>query len=352
MDLYGQLGVQKGATNGEIKDAYKRAALKHHPDRGGDAEQFKKIQHAYEVLNDADRRRVYDMTGSEDGGGVEVPMGGFPFNFDLGSMFGMFGGGGGGGGQRRQRGTKAPPKVERVALSLAQFYKGHTFELKFERKRFCNDCKGKGHKSQEACGDCKGTGSRSQVLQMGPMSMIHVSGPCDSCGGSGTVSRDRCDGCSGEGRVPDEKVLKAEVRPGMKPGDVLKFECACSDSAEYEIAGDVHIILEESEEDGGWFRKGQHLEKTVIIGLGEALVGTKLTLEGHPKGEPVTVELGSATMNMERLMYRGLGFPATDSSPPGNLYVTVQVQPKAGEREKIRDEARGYLASLFGIALD
>jgi DnaJ family protein A protein 2 len=347
MDLYAALGLSRSATPADIKGAYKRAALQHHPDRGGDAEEFKRIQRAYEVLGNDDKRRTYDLTGSEDGGGVEVPMGGFPFNFDIGNMFGMFGSP---GPKRRQRGEKAPPKVERVSLSLSQFYHGHKFELRFERQKFCDPCGGKGWRRQDACGDCRGSGSRTTVLQMGPISMMQVSGPCDTCNGSGAVGRDKC-GCSG-GRIANEKVLEAVVRPGMKPGDILKFEEACSDTAEYERPGDVHIILEETEDDDGYIRKGQHLEKTVVIGLGEALVGTKLTLTGHPKGEPVTVELGPATMNMERFMYRDLGFIGSAGAPNGNLYITVQVQPKAGEREKIRDEARGYLASLFGMKLD
>jgi DnaJ-class molecular chaperone len=173
--------------------------------------------------------------------------------------------------------------------------------------------------------------------------MMQVHGPCDACSGEGSVGRDVCDSCKGACKIADEKVLEAVVKPGMQPGDVLKFEGVCSDTAEYEKPGDVHIILEETDDEHGWFRKGQHLERTVVIGLGESLVGTKLTLEGHPKGEDVVVEVGPATMNGERLMYRGLGFPATEQQQmPGNLYITVQVQPKAGEREKIRDEARAY----------
>ncbi len=350
MDLYAQLGVDRGASVAQIKDAYKKAARVHHPDRGGDTEEFKKIQRAYETLSDESRRRVYDATGAEDGGNVEVPTAGFPFNFDIGSMFGMFGSG---GQRRRQRGAQAPPKIERVALSLAQFYRGHKFELRFERQKFCEPCGGKGHKRIETCNACKGSGSKTTVLQMGPLSMMQVNGPCDACSGEGTVGRDICDSCKGACKIADEKVLEAVVKPGMQPGDILKFEGVCSDSAEYEKPGDVHIVLEETDDEFGWIRKGQHLERTVVIGLGESLVGTKLTLEGHPKGEDVVVEVGPATMNGERLMYRGLGFPAAgEQQQPGNLYITVQVQPKAGEREKIRDEARAYLASLFGIKLD
>jgi DnaJ-class molecular chaperone len=354
MDLYKELGIDKKASVADIKDAYKRAARQHHPDKGGDAETFKRVQQAYEVLSDDRKRSVYDMTGSVDGE-TEVPLGGMgmPFGFpvDIGQMFNMFGQGG--GPRRRQKGEKAPPKVDRVALSLAQFYKGHTFELKFERQRFCADCKGCGYASYDVCKECKGSGSKSQTIMMGPMMMMQTNGPCGSCGGEGKVGGDSCLPCLGQGKTAEEKMLTAVVKPGMGPGEVLKFEEACSDNADYNRPGDVHIVLEETEDEHGWTRKGAHLEYLVLVSLGESLVGKKIELAGHPKGESVTVEIPSGTINMERLMFAGLGMPKAvgGEGEYGNLYVTVQVQPQKGEREKLRTEARAYLASLFGISI-
>jgi DnaJ-class molecular chaperone len=350
-DLYKTLGLERNASLADIKDAYKRAARQHHPDKGGDAETFKKVQRAYEVLSDESRRSIYNMTGSLDGE-AEVPLGGMGFGFpmDINQMFNMFGSGSG-GPKRRQRGEKAPPKVDRVALSLAQFYKGHTFELKFERQRHCADCKGCGFASYNVCKDCKGSGSKSQTIMMGPMMMMQTNGPCGACGGEGKTGGNSCLSCSGQGKTGEEKVLTAIVKPGMGPGEVLKFEEACSDNAEYARPGDVHIILEETEDEHGWTRKGVHLEYLILVTLGESLVGKKVVLEGHPKGEAVTVEIPSGTINMERLMFSGLGMPKGPEGEYGNLYVTVQVQPQKGEREKLRTEARAFLASLFGIAI-
>lgn len=346
-DLYGELGVTRTATTAEIRDAYKKAARQHHPDRGGDTEKFKRIQRAHEILTDDEKRRTYDLTGStEEGGGGGG--GGFPFPFpmDIGSMFGMFGG----SSSRRQRGDKAPPKVDRVPLSLAQFYQGHKFELKFKRQKFCTDCKGSGFESKEVCRDCRGSGSKTQTIMMGPM-MMQSSGPCSTCSGEGSIGSRRCGPCSGGGRVAEEKVLNAVVTPGMATGEVLKFESACSDTADFAQAGDVHIVLEEAGDENGWTRKGIHLEIDVDLSLGESLVGKKVVLPGHPKGEDVTIDIMPATMSGERLMFAGLGMPKVADQGHGNLYVTVHVRPKPGEREKIRDEGRAYLASLFGIAI-
>ena len=354
-DLYSELGIERGAGVGEIRDAYKRAARLHHPDKGGDPEKFKRIQRAHEILSDEDKRRTYDLTGSTEEGGANAPGGGgggpFPFPFDIGSMFGMFPGAVPSSRPKRQRGDKAPPKVDRVPLSLTQFYQGHKFELKFKRQKFCTDCKGSGFASHDTCRDCRGTGTKTQTIMMGPM-MMQSSGPCTSCGGEGSVGSTKCSGCMGAGRVAEEKLLIAVVTPGMATGEVLKFSEACSDTADFARAGDVHIILEEAGDENGWVRKGIHLEIDVDLGLGEGLVGKKVVLPGHPKGEDVTVEIPAATMNGERIMFPGLGMPkAVLGEGHGNLYVTVHVHPKPGEREKIRDEGRAYLASLFGIAI-
>lgn len=337
--LYELLGIDRSATAQQIKDAYKKAARTHHPDKGGNEETFKMLQRAYEVLSDEGKRRTYDLTGSADANDVSPDIH-FPFPMDIGAMFGMFSG----GPKRRQKAEKAPPKVERVSLSLAQFYKGHTFQLKFERQKFCGGCKGSGHTRRDTCGGCGGSGQRSQTIVMGGMVMQTV-GPCDACSGEGSVGKDSCTNCKGTGRLAEEKVLDVVVAAGTPTGEVLKFESVCSDSAEYAVAGDLHIVLEEVEDEFGWARKGQHLEYFVQIGLGEALVGKKLTLEGHPKGGSVSAELPAGVQNGERLMFAGHGMSG------GNLYITVQVQPKKGEREKLRDEARGYLASLFGISI-
>lgn len=362
-NLYELLGVRKDAGPDQIRDAYRKAARQHHPDKGGDTETFKKVQQAYEVLNNDQSRAYYDQTGQipqEGGGGPGAGAGGFPFPFhmDIGQMFGMFGGGmnAGPGPRRRQRGEKAPHRVERVGLSLAQFYKGHSFEIRFERQKFCDDCKGSGYANRITCTDCNGAGQREQTVMMGPMMMMRSSGPCGKCSGEGQVGVEACLKCKSSGRVGEEKTLNVVVRPGTAAGETFVFEEACSDTAEYAKAGDVHIVLEETEDEHGWRRSatasGQlpvNLEQTITIGLGEALVGKKVALEGHPKCEEVIVEIPPATQNGERLMFPGLGMPRPDGSGHGNLYLTVQVQPKRGEREKIRDEARGYLASLFGI---
>ncbi len=350
-EYYKMLGVGDKATPDEINKAYKRAALEHHPDKGGNEEDFKRLQKAKEILLDPKLRQAYDAGIDPDrlsNPAPPPPPNPFPFQFpvnvDIGNIFErMFQEKG--GPQRKQ--PKAPPKLRPIPLTLEQFYYGHSFDINYERLRSCSDCKGDGFTNMEPCNDCGGTGQLSSVIQMGPM-VINSVGPCNSCRAKGQRGKDRCEPCSGRGKVPEKGQLKVVVPVGTPVGHVIVFPEACSEEDGYERPGDMHVILTEAECDG-WIRNGFSLETTVAIGLGEALVGCKMVLDEHPRHEPVEIEIPCGTQNGERLTFKGLGLPMATGHD--NLYVTVQVKPKQGEREKLRDEGRAYLASLFGIKL-
>ena len=167
MSLYEQLGINRGADAAEIKKAYRKASLTHHPDKGGDPEKFKEIQHAYEVLSDEKRKAHYDLTGSdtemqEAHPGFPGGMPGMQFPFDMSNLFGnMF------GQQQGRKAQKGPPKVHEISLSLHDFYKGREIKLQFERQQFCKTCKGEGTERYESCNGCGGSGARQTVVSRG-----------------------------------------------------------------------------------------------------------------------------------------------------------------------------------------
>jgi DnaJ-class molecular chaperone len=304
--LYDALGVDRSASSTEIKKAYFNKARELHPDKGGDVEEFKKVQKAYEILSSDERRQHYDMTGDDSdagdqGGAGAMPggfsfnvgpemFGGFPFPFPgMGSMPGMPGFFGGGSPPPKKRPGKGPEKVIETPISLHQFYHGHQAEMKMTRQAFCELCKGVGATDKENCGTCGGHGKIRQVIQMGPVQMVNE-GPCHGCHGKGWKSKGKCIMCDGKKTRPQEMTLDLKIQPGAKVGDILKFPNASSDSEEYEEASDVHIRLVDIEEKSGWERRarpkndrGDDLHYTLGITLTEAMTGCQPTIVGHPK---------------------------------------------------------------------
>ncbi len=356
-ELYDVLGINQNATKEEINTAYKKASLRAHPDKGGSEEEFKKINHAKSVLMDDKRRRIYDMTGDESENPVERGPGpgpnvGIPFPVDISQIFqnifesGLGGGGPGGPRNKPQKGAKAPPKIQKIKLSLSQFYHGHEFEIKFNRQKFCEPCKGSGYSVKTECEECNGRGIVDTIMQAGPFT-IRNSGPCHQCHGEGSRGIMKCDSCSGTSKTAEERTLKVVVKPGTATGETIIFPEACSDSHEYSTPGDVHIVLEESIDDD-WIRAGTNLDTNVTLGLAESLIGIKVRLIDHPSGQPVVINIRPGTQNGDRLIYPGHGMP-DGSGSHGALNVTIQVQPKPGEREKLNTVA---IAEMFGLSTD
>ncbi len=351
-ELYNVLGISQNATKEEINSAYKKASLRAHPDKGGSEEEFKKINHAKSVLMDDKRRQIYDMTGDDSERPVAPEQGPPPF-FDINELIGkmfnpndFFNGAAGQQRNKPQKADKAPPKIQKIKLSLSQFYHGHEFEIKFTRQKFCESCSGSGFSIKVDCEECRGQGVLHTVMQAGPFS-IRNSMPCHKCNGEGKRGSVNCSTCAGNSKVAEERTLKVVVKPGTATGEVIVFPEACSDSHEYARPGDVHIILEEAIDDD-WIRAGANLDTNVTLSLAEALVGVKVRLIDHPSGEPVLINIRPGTQNGDRLIFPGQGMP-DGSGGHGSLNVTVQVQPRPGEREKLNLSA---IAEMFGVQVD
>lgn len=360
-DLYQVLGVPRGADAGQIRKAWLGMARTHHPDKGGDEAQFKKIQRAFDVLSDEKKRQVYDLTGQipgeESGGGGGMgggPFGGMPggFAFDIGNLFGMFGPHmGGGGGPRRKRPGAPPPKVERIGVSLSQFYNGDALHINLDRMKMCSACNGDGAKKKEPCVLCKGAGVHTQVINMNGMTM-HSQGPCTACIGKGHKIIEVCESCKGNCKISEKKTLEAKLLPGTQPGEVLVFPEACSEVPEFERAGDLHIIFEQVPLQG-WQRsgpKGQNLEATVTITLAESLVGCTVRLDGHPSyADGLFIQIPAASFTGDVYCITGLGMPLRgETGMYGDLYVKVTVNVKLTERRILASEAgQEGVKSLF-----
>jgi DnaJ family protein A protein 2 len=358
-DLYARLKVDRNADPETIKKAYRKLAVNHHPDKGGDEEEFKKITQAYEILSDENKRHIYDQTGSIDGeGGMEGGMpGGMPF--DIGSLFGMFGGGGpfgmpgmpgmGGGRGRtgRMRRPKGPVKVTEVPISLYDFYHGKEIKVKLDRDQFCEGCKGEGYTSFTNCSQCSGSGVTNRVAMMGPGMVMQMQGPCEACHGEGKKGNGNCTVCAGKKFKTQEKILHVKIEKGMRHGDVLVFENACSDDLNFDTPGDVHFVLQEADEDIEWKREGNNLRAKLIITLRESLVGCKKVIDNHPGFmHGFDVEVPPGTQNEEILTLKGKGMPVRGKSEFGDVMITVKVVASVKEKE-VLEKNKIILESLF-----
>lgn len=265
------MGVEKDAGENDIKKAYRKLALKAHPDKGGDPETFKNLTTAYEVLSDPEKRKVYDQHGKE---GLENGGSGGGNAEDVFSMF--FGGGG--------RGARGPRKGEDIGhpikMSLEDLYNGKTTKLAINRDRLCGACDGKGGRAgaERPCTDCHGRGIKVSLRQIGPGMVQQIQQPCTTCRGQGKSIReeDKCRECRGNKVVKERKVLEVHVDKGMKNGQKIKFTGE-ADEAPDTIPGDVIFIIQEKEHDV-FKRKGADLAMTMHISLSEALCGFTRTV--------------------------------------------------------------------------
>ncbi len=346
-DYYDVLGVEKTATEDELKKAYRKLAMKYHPDRNpGDKaaeEKFKEANEAYEVLCDAQKRAVYDKHGHEGlqrggPGGFGGGAGGFSDIF--GDVFSdIFGGGGGGRGGPR-RGADLRYMME---LTLEQAIFGTTESIRIPTWGDCEPCHGNGTadaKKPSSCPTCKGSG---QVrVQQG---FFVLQQTCPHCRGRGTTITDPCKSCRGAGKIKREKTLEVKIPAGVDTGDRIRLTGEGEPGDKGATPGDLYVQINVHPHDF-FERDGNDLHCTVPISIVTAALGGKLevpTLDSRAE-----IDIPDGTQSGKQFRLRGKGVRSIRSSATGDLYCTVMVETPVKLSRQQKDLLRDFGKTLEG----
>ncbi|KAI5809311.1 hypothetical protein BZA77DRAFT_255351 [Pyronema omphalodes] len=333
--LYEVLEIQPGATEQEIKKAYRKLAMKYHPDKNAHspdaADKFKEVGHAYEILSDPDKRRIYDQYG-EEGLNGDAGHGGVSAE-DLFSQF--FGGGGMGGmggmfgGGMQQQGPKRSRDIVHVhKVSLEDLYKGKISKLALQKSVLCNKCDGRGGKegAVRKCTGCNGAGMKTMMRQMGPM-IQRFQTVCPDCNGEGEIikDKDRCKQCNGKKTMNERKILHVPVDKGMQDGQKITFNGE-GDQGPDIIPGDVVFVIEQKPHPR-FERKGDDLYYKAEVDLLTALAGGTLCIEHlDDRWLQVNILPGEVIAPGTVKQIRGQGMPSYRHHDLGNLYIRFEVK--------------------------
>ena len=354
-DYYEVLGISKGASEDEIKKAYKKMARKYHPDLNPDnkeaEEKFKEVNEAYEVLSDPDKKARYDQYGHA---GVDPNFGagaGFDGSFDfgdLGDIFGNFFGGGFGGGGRRTN-PNAPQRGESIRLSLTISFEEAAFgcekEITVERMEQCGTCSGSGcaaGTTPEVCPDCHGTG-QVQVRRQTPMGVFATSSPCGRCGGKGKIIHQPCPDCRGTGAVRKRKTIKASVPAGIDNGQTISIRGQGHAGKNGGPAGDLLITITVRPHEL-FRREGTSVLCEAPITFAQAVLGAELeipTIDGKVK---YTLPEGTQSGTTFRL--KGKGIPSINGRGRGDQYVTVYIETPRNLNKEQKEALKKFAESM------
>lgn len=339
-DYYEVLGVNKGATDDEIKKAYRKLARKYHPDLNKDnpeaAEKFKEIGEAYEILSDKDKRARYDQFGfagvdpnygAGQGGGFG---GGFGFeDVDLGDIFGSFFGGGFGGGGSRTNRANAPRQGESirrtVMLSFEEAAFGCEKEIEIERVEQCTECGGTGAEkgyTPETCSNCHGTGTVKQT-QRTPFGAFSSTGPCPNCRGTGKIIKKPCKKCRGTGQERRSRKLSVKIPAGIDDGQSVALRGQGGAGVNGGPAGDV-IVTVSIRPHPLFQRDGYDVWCEVPISYAQACLGAKLIVPTIDGKVEYTMPAGTQPGTVFRM--RGKGIQAVNGRGRGDQFVKVTLE--------------------------
>ncbi|KAF9385058.1 Type I HSP40 co-chaperone [Podila verticillata] len=326
--LYEALEVDPACSDSELKKAYRKLALKFHPDKTGGqtSERFQDISHAYDVLSDPQKRTVYDQYG-EAGLSGEGGLGGGMGGLSPEDLFSHFFGGGGGRGGRPSGPRRGKDVAHGLKVTLEDLYKGKTTKLALQKNIICEKCEGRGGKegAVKTCTTCNGQGYRVMLRQMGPM-MQQIQQPCGDCRGEGEIinAKDKCKHCNGRKVTQVRKVLEVHIDRGMKDGRKIVFNGE-GDQAPGTIPGDVVIVLEQREHER-FKRTGDDLYYNAKIDLVTALAGGKIQIP-HLDDRILVVDIlpGEVIKPAELKAVMGQGMPTERHHDFGNMYIQFEI---------------------------
>lgn len=333
-DFYETLGVARDATADEIKKAYRKLAMQHHPDRnpGHESEaKFKEISEAYQVLSDPDKRAHFDRFGNAPsgasgfGGGfthVDLSEALSMFMRDFGGMGGfegIFGGRGGGGDGRRGQDIRV-----NVKLTIKEVATGAKRNIKLKAMTACEACGGSGAGKGTRpvpCGTCNGSGEVRRAARSMFGQFVQV-GPCPTCRGEGTTIRTPCDVCRGEGRLKSERTVAVEIPPGVATNNYITLRGQGAAGVRGGAPGDLQVVIE-VKEDERFVRDGDDLRVELPLAFSEAALGTEVLVPTPWGEEPLEVPAGIQSGTVLSLKQKGL--PRLGGSSVGDLLVEVRL---------------------------
>ncbi len=346
--LYDTLGVKKGASQDEIRKAYRKLARQYHPDRNpGDTaseERFKEVQHAYDVLSDDEKRKQYDTWGSANGrrGGPGPAAEGYTTTFDLGDLSDLFGGifsrGAGGGARQQQRGQRGNDVEVVVNVSFEDSLRGLETTIPVELETACRECGGSGAKPGTAptiCPVCKGRGVRAES-----QGLFALSQPCPRCRGNGTVIESPCDRCHGSGRERRTKRYTVRIPAGVKDGTRIKLKGKGEAGYGGAEAGDLYVVTKVAPSKLYRRRGEADLEVDVPVTYPEAALGATVSVP-TPDG-PVSLKVPAGSESGKLLKIKGRGAPRLKGSGRGDLVARLSVTVPKKLTKKEREALEAY----------
>ncbi|TKB55370.1 molecular chaperone DnaJ [Ferrimonas aestuarii] len=352
-DFYEVLGVARDASERDIKKAYKRLAMKYHPDRNpGDAkaeESFKEVKEAYEILTDSEKRAAYDQFGHAGvdpnrGGGGGFHGGGGDFGDIFGDVFGdIFGGGRRGGG--RQGPSRGNDLRYNMELTLEEAVKGVSKEIRIPVLTSCDSCDGSGAKkgsSAQTCGTCHGQG-QVQMRQ----GFFAVNQTCPTCHGKGKVIKDPCNKCHGQGRVEKTKTLNVKIPAGVDTGDRIRLSGEGEAGEMGAPSGDLYVQVHVKDHPI-FERDGNNLYCEVPIGFSTAALGGEIevpTLDGR-----VNLKVSAETQTGRMFRLRGKGVKSVRSHAVGDLICKVIIETPVNLTERQKELLREFDETMEGAS--
>lgn len=349
-DYYEILGISKNASDEDIKKAYRKLAIKYHPDKNPDDKQaeenFKEAAEAYEILSNADKRQRYNQYGHAGVGGASAGHGGMnmddifsQFGDIFGGAFGGFGGSSrGGGGRRVNRGSNLRVKVK---LNLTEISNGVEKKIKVNKYVACKTCSGSGAKSgqYDTCKMCKGTGTFTRVQQT-ILGAMQTQTTCSGCSGEGRIIKDKCTSCHGDGVIRDEEVISINIPAGVAEGMQLSMQGKGNAAPRGGINGDLLIAIEE-EEHPHLKREGNHLIYSLSISFPDAILGS--SVEIPTVDSKVKIKIDAGTQGGKVLRLKGKGLPDVNGYGRGDLLVEISVFTPtvlSGEEKKVVEQLK------------